>query len=308
MKILVTLPDSNYYSWQLLVQLTNFKKLGYLNDVIVLVGKETKRINKNTNKILKSELLKKDQYFVFTDERVDKSYSASLKPYLVKKFLQETEGKYGENYLLVDPDLLFINPIFFNKYLNDDIWYCSDTRSYLNSIYIKSKSDMLFTEMCEIVGIDENLVINNDENCGGAQLLFKTSDYKIWEKIENDSVILYNHMIKTSSKYSPKSPIQAWTAEMWSTIWNAWNFGFKTKIVSRFDFVWATDKYECIDKRSFYHNAGALSTNPELFVKSSYQKSPFGNIDFSHVSKNFASYFYLDVVKQTELIYPNLIW
>lgn len=304
MKYLIALPDCDYYLWQILVQINNFRKLGIEDQLIYLIGKSTTQISQNLNKIMNGGV--KCSFFIFNDERINPEYSPSLKPYLLSKFFEKYPEKSKEIYFYTDPDVIFTKKMKLNDLENNDIWYLSDTKSYLNSKYIKSKSENLFVEMCNIVGIDSKIVEENDENAGGAQLIIKNTDYNFWNKVRNDSELLYKHMINTSNKYNPEYPIQAWTAEMWATLWNAWKYNYKTKIIKRLDFSWATDPIEKWDKTNIYHNAGAVIDNGEYFLKTNYQKSPFNKK--INCGKKYCSYNYLNEVKETEKKFNKILF
>jgi hypothetical protein len=305
MKILVTLPDNNYYLWQMLVQINNFKKFGYDNEVIYLIGNRSIQ----RSQVLKNIIQKSNtncSFYVFQDERQNPQYSPSLRPYLVKKFFENFPEKQKDVYFYTDPDVIFIKKFRLNDLEKGDTWYLSDTRSYLNSTYIKSKGSELFTEMCSIVGINPELVEANDENAGGAQLVIKNTTADFWAKVERDSEELFKHMIKTASKYHPEHPIQSWTAEMWATIWNAWLAGHETKISKRLDFSWATDVAKKWDTTNIYHNAGAVVDNGVYFLKTKYQVSPFKKE--LKCSDEYCSFNYVKEIKETENNFQNILF
>ena len=142
--------------------------------------------------------------------------------------------------------------------------------------------------MCMIADIDEELVIKNDNNAGGAQYLLKNVDSSYWERVEFLSGQLYNYMKKTEKKYNPEHPIQSWTADMWAVLWVAWKRGHKTKIIKRFDFAWATDTINKWDERKMFHNAGVFNQE-YLFNKTHYtNKHPF-NDKFGYVENKYCS-------------------
>jgi hypothetical protein len=305
MKILITLPDCNYYLWQMLVQMNNFKKFGLDSEVTYLIGKNSIQKSSVLNNImLKSNT--KCNFYIFNDERQNKKYSPSLRPFLLKRFFENYPEKEKEVYFYSDPDVIFTKKPKLSDYENDNIWYLSDTRTYLNSTYIKSKGEQLFIEMCDIVKIDPKIVENNDDNAGGAQLIIKNTTTKFWEKVENDSEALYAHMINTSGKYNPEFPIQAWTAEMWATLWNAWYFGHETKIVKQLDFSWATDVMKKWKTTNIYHNAGAVIDNGIYFLKTKYQVSPFKQ-DLN-CSDEYCSFNYVKEIKETENNFQNILF
>ena len=106
---------------------------------------------------------------------------------------------------------------------------------------------------------------------------------------------LFKLMKRTQQKYSPENPIQAWTADMWAVLWNAWLAGHETKIIKRFNFMWATDHISNWEKTSIYHNAGAVVDDGRLFLKTKYQKSPF-NQEIK-CSDEYCSYKYVEEIK-----------
>lgn len=304
MKFLVALPDHKYYLWQMLVQMNNLKKLGYDNDTIYVIAKRN-RIKSLTLKKIIGESNSNFTFYVYPDDRSDLSYSPSTTANVLKKLFKDRPEFERECFFYMDPDVIFRKKVRFSDIEKNDTWYLSDTRSYLDSKYIKGKGHELFERMCKVVGIDPKVVEENDENAGGAQLLIKNVNSEFWGKVERDSVQLFKLMKRTEKQYNPEAPIQAWTAEMWSLLWNAWLAGHETKIVKRFDFSWATDRIEKWGKSSIYHNAGAVD-NSELFIKTKYQKSPFKQkID---CSDKYCCVNYVKEIKETEKTFKNILF
>ena len=304
MKFIIALPEHNYYLWQMLVQINNFKKFGYDKDTIYVIGKRG---------LLKSSILKTIlngktgcSFYVYNDDRKDLTYSSALRPNILKKLFRDKPKLESETIFYLDPDVIFRKKIRFNDLVKNDIWYLSDTRSYIDSNYIKSKGEKLFREMCDIVGIDTKIVEGNDANAGGAQYLMKNVTSKFWEKVEKDSNALYLHMTKTLDKYNPEAPIQAWTADMWAVLWNAWLMGHETKIIKRFDFSWASDVIDRWGKTSIHHNAGAVNGNDHLFIKTKYQRSPFNQE--INCSDKYCSSKYVEEIKETEKNFEKIIF
>lgn len=308
MKILVTVPDVPYYLWQVLVQINNFRKMGYEENTHYLISTR----DNNLSSILKSFIDSKDlkcHFHLFHDTRIKTHYTASLKPFLVKQFLKRFPEAQKETFFYTDPDVIFLKKINFSKYMNDDIWYFSDAASYLNSTYIKSKGEQLFIEMCDIVGIDPKLVEENDVNCGGAQWIIKNNTPEMWQEIEDVCVELYNHMVGTAAKYQPEGqeyPIQAWTAEMWATIWVAWKHGIKSKVPKELDFCMSSDTIERANEVSILHNAGVPLPNETNFCKCIYQVSPFN--EEIKGKKESASWKYIMEIKETEKNFKELLF
>jgi hypothetical protein len=231
MKIIVVLPDHSYFLWQMLVQINNFKKFGLENNAIFLIGKRTIEPSKTLMKILDGNI--NCEFHILNDTRENPQYSSSMRPHVLAKFFDEYPEMEKETFLYADPDVIFTKKLRTGDLEKTKTWYLSDTRSYINSKYIKSKGEKLFQEMCNIVNIDSKIVENNDENAGGAQYVMKNVTADFWKKVEIDSEKLFIHMINTSHKYCPEHPIQAWTADMWALLWNAWYFGYETKIIKK---------------------------------------------------------------------------
>ena len=227
MKTLIAFPDVPYYNWQVLVQINNFVKFGFADKMVYVVGKNVdKELSPQIKGVLDNTPV---EYYVYDDVRRNVKYPSSLRPHILHKFFYENPQMSGETFFYVDPDLLFAKTINFGTLLNNNTWYLSDTRSYIDSKYVRSKGEGLFDLMTDIVNIDKNVVENNDINAGGAQYLMKNIDYKYWFKVFGDSEKLYDWMKKTESKYNPQHPIQSWTADMWAVLWNAWYFKHQTK-------------------------------------------------------------------------------
>ena len=308
MKIIVATEDKKRYWWEILVQINNFKKRGLDKELTYLVGTKSGRLSTQLQKIKAETGV---EIFGYKDRRYKNiAYNPTIRPYVLKKYFY---GGYGNgntsnSFMYIDTDVLFLRNLPALS-LSNDVWYVSNTTSYMNSTYIKSKGEDLFLEMCKIVDIDPAIVEANDLNAGGAQYLIKNSNWKFWQKVEQDSEKLYQHMSQTSDKYNPTHQIQKWTADMWAVLWNSWRDGHTTKIVKSMDFLWATDskkKYKKNKTMSIYHNAGVTDAK-KLFYKGAYvTKSPF-NDDLSYVDQDYCSAFYVDEINDTKINYPELI-
>lgn len=306
-KFIIPFPDVPYYAWQVLVQINNFRKFGYEIDTYYLVCYFNGRVSDIVTKFAQSTNIKAT-FRLYPDDRVDKSYTASIKPWLMSKFFEEYPEEKDNVYIYLDPDLIFLKPIDWTKYIDDDIWYESNTSSYLNSTYIKSKGEQLFIDMCEIVDIPPQLVIDNDNNCGGAQYITKNNTCSFWNEVRELSNVLYKHMKDTASKYQPEGqlyPIQAWTSEMWTTNWIHWRNGRQTKTVEELDFHWANHNMNDL-KHAMFHNAGVTVNDGEHFAKTAYQLSPFNKETLG--KETSISYKYIQEIKETELNFPELLF
>ena len=278
-------PDVPYFHWQVKLYTHNFIEKGIDTNSIHVIFSTL-----GNNKLSQgAEDLKKIGINIhsYKDERVNKRYIPSIKPFLLYKWLEQYP-QYGKCFFLHDADIIFRELPDFEKMLNDDICYLSDTIGYIGYDYIMdccrryesqhptSEKGQLLKEMADTIGISVDIIKENQKNSGGGQYIIKNTDYKLWEKIYLDSFTLYNNMLIFQRKF-PINPgqIQFWTAEMWSVLWNLWLSGFKTKVVDELGFSWATDNIEKYEKYPILHMAGVTDD----LKKTKFYKGEYINID-----------------------------
>jgi hypothetical protein len=156
--------------------------------------------------------------------------------------------------------------------------------------------------MCDIVGIDPKIPVENELDSGGAQYILKNVDATFWDKAEMDSYALYDFFIEDLNRH-PQTleylPIQKWTAEMWATLWNGWYFGHKTKVIKEMNFGWPHHPLSSWTENSIFHNSGVNGTEKKRqFFKAEFtHKLPYDIIDEYDI--RLASYKYFETVKRT---------
>jgi hypothetical protein len=307
-------PDVPYFHWQVKLYTHNFIEKGIdPNNIHVIFS------TLGNNKLSQgAEDLKKIGINIhsYKDERVNKRYIPSIKPFLLYKWLEQYP-QYGKCFFLHDADIIFRELPDFEKMLNDDICYLSDTIGYIGYDYIMdccrryesqhptSEKGQLLKEMADTIGISVDLIKENQKNSGGGQYIIKNTDYKLWEKIYLDSFTLYNNMLIYQRKF-PINPgqIQFWTAEMWSVLWNLWLHNFKTKVVDELGFSWATDNIEKYEKYPILHMAGVTDD----LKKTKFYKGEYINIDpieklredpthFNYVDQKSSTIKYIEVMR-----------
>jgi len=308
-------PDVPYFIWQIKIYVNNFIEKGINPNQIHVVLGIVKVNGKPSEESIKLKDLGINVYH-FIDERNKKTYIPSIKPYLISKWIK-LNSDYGKLFFLHDADIIFNKLPNFNKLINDDICYLSDTIGYIGYNYIidccdryekahpKSEKGQLLKEMANIVGVSVDVIKDNQENSGGGQYLIKNTTFEIWDKIYEDSTNLYDQMLDYQKRF-PISPgeIQFWTAEMWSLIWNLWMYNYKTKITNELDFSWATDSLKVYEKRPILHMAGV--TEDMKFKK--FYKGDFINVDpiemlkkdynhFDFIENNSTTVKYVDNIK-----------
>ena len=307
-------PDVPYFHWQVKLYTHNFIEKGIdpknIHVIFSTIGKS--QLSQGANNLKEIGI----NIHNYKDERVNKRYIPSIKPFLLYKWLEQYP-QYGKCFFLHDADIIFRELPDFQKMLNDDICYLSDTIGYIGHDYIMDccrryesqhqdlEKGQLLKEMAETIKIDVDLIKENQENSGGGQYIVKNTDYKIWEKIYLDSFTLYNNMLIFQRKF-PINPgqIQFWTAEMWSVLWNLWLNNNKTKVVDELGFSWATDNIEKYEKYPILHMAGVTDD----LKKTKFYKGDFINVDpikkliedptyFNYVDTKSSTIKYIEVMR-----------
>lgn len=307
MEFLIPVPDHKYYLWQMLVQVAHFREMGYEQDahyLVVYFGEPSDTLRR----LYESEQLG-CYIHAYPDTREDRSYSASMAPWALGEFFAQFPEQVGKTFNFLDPDCIFTHPMDFSPYEEDDgCWYGSDTRSYSGADYIREKGERLFHEICEIAGITPEQVLAHDQNSIGAQSFIRGGGADFWHNVASKSTRAYQHMVATADQYSPegKGPIQAWCAYLYIQQYETILHGYTPIADDRLQFHWANHDAAEWDERAYFHNAGVVAENGRDFCKISWQTSPFHKE--ITVSPESASSRYVDLIRRTEEMFPDLIW
>ena len=178
-------PDNPYFLWQLQLQIYNFKSQKIPKDHIhILIGYDiAKGMHPHFKKFIRQ--CNDALFFTYADTRTKKVYPSSIRPHIIAKHFKTYPFLEKEVLFYHDSDIIFRTLPNWEELINDDIWYCSDTRSYLDSNYIKTYLNQYqFQQMCQIIGVSPTIVQANDKNAGGAQYVIKNSTMQFWNKIE----------------------------------------------------------------------------------------------------------------------------
>jgi MoaA/NifB/PqqE/SkfB family radical SAM enzyme len=292
-------PANDYYLWQVETIINNFMKNGVNpNHIDILLAIDNNVIPPKWAKM--RDNYNYVRFFFYNDTRNDKKYIPAIYFNLMKHHLVHHPELSKEVLFLHDSDIVFTKQVDFKAMIDDNIWYLSDTNSYINYDYIKQKGDDIYNTMCDIIGIDKLIPKLMNSNSGGAQYIVKNTNFEFWDKVEKDSIKLYQHFCDVEHLYVKKHeydyPIQKWTAGMWSLLWNAWLFGHETKVDKRLDFGWSTNHISDVEKYSILHNSGVTSGSEGLFFKGEYtNKLPYDV--YPNLDKEKASYFYWQEVQ-----------
>lgn len=301
MLFVTTQPDSDYYIWQLQVQLNNFKKFGCEDKCVVIFGYNPNLGINPTAREFEKTANCRVLFYPDTRDLSMRLYVPSIRPHLLKKLYKENpEIVENNNYFYLDCDILFLDYPNFNGLDDEKIVHLSPTPQEYSIEDVKKKNPELYVKMCKAVGISTQIVDQNRHTGGGVTYFikhFNYLDYYFWDKVEKDSVALYKMMLVTVNK---DSYIQILTANKWALLWNLWLIGYDTKPSDELSMTWADSPIEESKNHNLYNNAGVLEEQRSyLFYKGDYvYKSPFGE-DFTYVSDKFCSIKYVEEIIET---------
>ena len=270
LRYIMVQPAIDYYLWQVEVVIHNFMKHGVNPNNIDVVCSYPKgetvplawRHMANTYNTVR--------FFFYEDTRESPCYTSSIRPHLLSKHWETHPELEQEAIFYHDCDIIFTRPPMpvLEKYLDDDVWYGSDTEFYVSAEYIESKEMGLYKKMCQIVNIDPAIPRKNQKNTIGAQYIMKNVKKEYWDKIYKDCETEYQYFLdhlkvhpdetETFYDYPKYNSLQKWCADLYTVLWNAWYFKFETKAVEDLEFTWATQEKVQFDKNLIFHNAGVV--------------------------------------------------
>lgn len=302
-------PRILYYAWQVEVMLNNFIEQGINpNNIDILVAWNPDDKTSDPHNVEAWDKLRTHyntvRFFYYQDTRRQPiHYISSIRPNILKQHFAAYPELENEAIFYHDCDVLFTKPPDFNRFLNDEVWYLSNTNSYINYDYIVSKGSDVYEKMCEIVGMNPIIPKLMNSHSGGAQYLMKNVNQYYWQKVETDCELLHRDITKLNIEKKAADPshheLQIWCSDMWAVLWNGWLRGNETKIVPEMDFCWATDNIEYWDKRTIYHNAGVTCSCGRQFYKGSYiDKLPY-DIQQEHFKDSVCGYNYVKEIIKT---------
>lgn len=308
MKFLISQPSTLYYAWQTEILLNNMISVGInLNDVeVVCSGQRTSDWNKLANGYAAR--------FFFYPNTSKSNYPSIARPNALKHHYRQYPTLSAEAVLYTDCDILFFKSphSFLQGYLNDDINYLSDCKWYIGYSYFKNKEkqgkagfslDETLKILCERISLDFDLLVQNDDNSGGAQYLLKGIDANFWEEVEKDCDTIYNYFnynsqgsINGTYFNSENEGIQSFCSDMWAVLWNLWKRGKETRIVKELEFAWPGYGIQDKDRFNIFHNAGVVNDREQLFYKAKYlDRLPYQD-DFSHIKRDRLSWLYTEKI------------
>lgn len=298
-------PDVPYFHWQVEVFIHNAMKNGINPNWIEIIFSYDDQPSKEGIDL--STRYPGVRFFFYRRTPINNfGYIPILRPDVLEQHFFRYPDLSNEVIFYHDSDIIFRNLPDFNKLIHDEIWYLSDTVSYIGSDYIKSKSDSLLDDMCKIAGISRDLVESNNQNSGGAQYLMKNVDHLFWSDVKKVALDLYIYMAGREqlerTGMSPQvslnyNPIQKWCADMWAVLWCGLKRGNEIRISDELSFSWGSSHSSEWDKHNIMHNAGVTDNgNGRYFYKGEYiSKSPW-EVDFSSIDPSHNTYNYVQSI------------
>lgn len=301
LKFICAQPTSLFYAWQVEVLINNFIDMGINPDNIDIVCWKI-------NNVIPVEWVKLTQKYpvnfnFYDDTRETKHYISSIRPNILKQHFEAHPELANDAIFYHDCDIVFTKPVDWKQFLEDDKWYGSDTRWYIAHSYILSKGQDIMDAMCEIVGIDEQVVKDNELNSIGAQYLMKDIDAQFWANVEKDCERLYRDITILNNAKKAKNPeyheLQIWCSDMWSVLWNGWKLGKETICHTDLEFSWGTSTEADWDKLNIFHNAGVITSADGLFYKAEYMNR-FPYNESLNIKEGTASKKYYEIIQKVE--------
>ena len=267
--------------------LTNIRQFGNFEVVLLFTGHDFTVPGLFNRKYPECEV------HVYADNREDKSYIASVRPYLWWQYLKEDPTREHEQYLYIDSDVIFREWLDLAKIGADaDNWVGSHCKGYIDYKYISGtrRGEEIAAKMAEITGITVDQM--KDVPGAGAQWVITNPTAAYWERVYNDSNRIFHYFDNIDSD------IQKWTAEMWAQLWGMVREEKTVKIDPELDFIMSTDPIEKWNEVKILHNAGVTGSNDGWFFKGTFvDETPIGQ-DWSHIRTDKATWHYVQAIKK----------
>jgi hypothetical protein len=296
------------FLWEVEVYVNNFIEMGVNpNDIHVVLGleKDATEIPDQWKKLHKH--FRGTTFFYIKDTRPNtNTYQPSIQAHLLAKYWMQNSNMQKQSVFFHDSDFIFTKPFDFEPFLQDDIWYFSDTCSYIGANYIRSKGEEVFDKMMEIAGLDPQFVIDQEKNSGGAQKLLKNVPTSYWVDAFNMQIKLWNEIPPISRKIADQKQqqgeyymqLQHWTMSMWAELWTAWKYGFEVNVPKEFNFHFAIDKIDRWLDRAFFHNSGVVGPDSGIFFKGMFDKQlPYG-YEIQNPNKDVVGWKYFEYIQE----------
>lgn len=330
--ILITCqPTDTYFVWQNHMYIESCLAQGFKEEQIhiLLYNPKGRPYNSSWDKL--KECYPKLNIFLYQDKGIQQllgTYIPVLRPHILWQHFEAFPKLQDRTIIYTDSDILWLKSLNIDHLIEDDINYVSDASSYLNYSYFESKYKDVLPEkleeaksidflkgVCDIVGIDKQIVIDNNYNTGGVQYILKNLDASFWKKVETDVIRIRMYLQQVNKDFfkNESSGIQSWCADLWAVQFNLWFFNKPSKISKELAFAWSTDPISKLYTYPILHNAGIVSEKGNgypAFYKGKYiaGQDPTKDHHLSVVlndeeSKKYCTWFYANQLKELSIKY-----
>lgn len=306
-------PDRSYFIWQLLVQQHNFKRLGIdPKSVFVLVGYiETPNQKWNDYQWDFNVLF-------YKDERETTAYKPSLRPHLIKKFIEDKPELVTNGVFYYDADIIFREPLNF-ELLKDKVYFSE--AYYVGYNYVAEKSKRVLYDLAKVVGVDVAELKIHNSKAGGAQYYFPTITYDFWNEVEILCEKMHSTYKANEASYAQewqldhtdKWDFQIWPVDMFVINWMLIRDKIDYDISKELDFSWPTNGLNS-DKGwnnyKIFHNSGVtkqVANDLKLLHKQDYEHHFPDDIKLSDYNGEYNQINYLkEIVATFQIAQPQV--
>lgn len=305
MKYVSVITDYPYLLWQQEIQIFNFKKLGLLDKLVVVVLHEPG--------VVPSEYAKRlgtlAEIHYYENDQIARHYIPSNKPWGLMKLLTEFPS-YGSRVFLLDQDVIFREQLDFSQLdgvdNQDSTWYVSDTIGYIAYHYLQEQlGETGVEEMAGLLGLTGARIKAEQKNSGGAQYYMKNLTADFCRQVAEDSVKIYDWAVQ-QKRENGSFKIQVWTAEMWSWLWNAFKVA-EVRVHPEMAFAWAPHHISDWYAKKMMHLAGVTGSEKGAFFKGKYSNTAPWEVeqDFDFVDRTRCWTPYVELIEEYAGLSPH---
>lgn len=307
--VCIVQPTDIYFIWQVHLYVESSINAGFEEENIhvLLYSPKGRTVSNKWDELKK--IYPKLKLFIYEDKGVSQYigvYIPVLRPHTLWQHFLAFPELEKKTIVYTDCDIQWTEQLDIAKFFNDEYCYISDAKSYLNVDYFNSKErDVLplkleeykkrdiLKEVCDIVGVDKQVVIDNNNNTGGVQYILKNVTAEFWKKVEKDVINIRVHLMNVNKQFfaNENKGFQSWCADLWAVLYNLWYYKKEVKAVKEMDFAWASDPIDRISQVGIFHNAGVVGDTLNgypAFYKGKYHtgNNPINDPHLQEILKN----------------------